>query len=107
LAGSSELCDFEMLHTRRSPSWVWTASISDFCRDEEACQLSVTNGDGGRDVVSLWRTTKLGCTVAMNREPFWNLKAPPGQFGSRPNSSGAEKVTRWQRSCYRRLVPGP
>lgn len=53
LAGSSLLYDFETLQTRRSPSWVWTASMSDFCRDEEACQFKVTMGEGALEVVRL------------------------------------------------------
>lgn len=73
LAASSPPCAFAMLHTLRSPSCVWTASMSDFCFEEEACQFKVTIGDGDRDVVSLWRMTNLGCTVAMNSEPFWKL----------------------------------
>lgn len=70
LAGSLVLYDLATLQTRRSPSWVWTASMSDFCRDEEACQLKVTMGEGAREVVRLWRIVKRGCSVAIKREPF-------------------------------------
>lgn len=45
--------DFAILQTRRSPSCVCVASISDFCREEEACHARVTIGDGALDVVKL------------------------------------------------------
>lgn len=70
LAGSSALYDFATLQTRRSPSWVCTASMSDFCREDDACQESVTMGDGPLDVVKLCRMVKRGWRVAINREPF-------------------------------------
>jgi hypothetical protein len=44
------LGDLLTLQTRRSPSCVCAASMSDFWRDEEACQARVTMGDGALDV---------------------------------------------------------
>lgn len=52
--------DFAMLHTRRSPSLVWDASISDFCLELDACHANVTIGDGARDVVRLCNIVNLG-----------------------------------------------
>jgi hypothetical protein len=45
--------DFAILQTRRSPSFVWVANISDFWRDEEACHANVTIGEGPLEVVKL------------------------------------------------------
>ena len=44
--GVSPLGVFGILHTRRSPSTVWAASMSDFCFDEEPCQANLLSGDG-------------------------------------------------------------
>jgi hypothetical protein len=65
--------DFAMLQTRRSPSFVCVANISDFWRDEEACHASVTIGEGPREVVRLWRIVNLGCSAAIRRDPLENL----------------------------------
>ncbi len=73
LAGSSLLYDLDTLHTRRSPSFVCEASISDFCLDEEACQARLKIGDGPLEVVRLCRIVNLGWSVAIKREPFWYL----------------------------------
>jgi hypothetical protein len=73
LAGSSALCDLDTLQTRKSPSCVCTASMSDFCRDDEACHASVTMGDGALCVVRLCRIVKRGCSVATSKDPFWYL----------------------------------
>src|SRR6478609_4466467 len=70
-AGSSALYFFATLQTRKSPSRIWTASMSDFCRDEEACHARFTIGDGPLEVVRLCKIVKRGCKVATNREPFW------------------------------------
>lgn len=42
-----------MLQTRRSPSCVCDANISDFWREEDVCHANVTMGDGPLDVVKL------------------------------------------------------
>lgn len=72
-AGSALLKALDTLQTLESPSLVWTASMSDFCRDEDACQLSETIGEGPLEVVRLCKIVNLGCRVATSREPFWYL----------------------------------
>lgn len=52
-AGSSPLEDLATLQTRRSPLWVWVESMSDFWREDDACQASVTMGEGVREVARL------------------------------------------------------
>ena len=59
-----------MLHTRRSPSQVWVASMSDFCLEEDACHANVTMGEGALAVERVWRMVKAGCNVAMRIEPL-------------------------------------
>ena len=66
--------DLATLHTLKSPSSVCTANISDFWREDDACQASVTMGDGALDVLRLCKIVNLGCSVAMIREPFWYLE---------------------------------
>ena len=73
-AASIVLDDLAMLQTRKSPSWVCVASISDFCREDEACHARVTIGDGPLDVVRLCKMVNLGCKAAIKREPLENLK---------------------------------
>lgn len=70
LAGSSALYDLATLQTRRSPSCVWTASMSDLDLEDDACQASVTMGEGPLEVVKLCKMVKRGCKVATRREPF-------------------------------------
>jgi len=71
LAGSSLVYALDTLQTRRSPSLVCTANISDFDREDEACHDRVTIGDGPLDVVRLCRMVNLGWRVAIKSEPFW------------------------------------
>lgn len=59
-AGSALLYDLATLQTRRSPSWVCTASISDFWRDEDACHDTVMIADGPLAVVKLCKIVNLG-----------------------------------------------
>lgn len=47
--------------------------MSDFCRDDDACQFNVTMGDGPLDVVRLCKMVNRGCKVAISNEPFWYL----------------------------------
>lgn len=47
--------------------------MSDFCREDDACQFSVTIGDGPLDVVRLCKMVNRGCSVAISNEPFWYL----------------------------------
>lgn len=70
LAASLLEGDFAMLQTRRSPSWVWVASMSDFCREDEACHARVTIGDGALEVVKLCSMVNRGCSEAINKLPF-------------------------------------
>jgi len=70
-AGSLLVWFFAMLQTRRSPSWVWVANMSDFCFEEEACHARVTIGDGLLEVVKLWMIVNRGCKVQIRIEPFW------------------------------------
>lgn len=53
LAVSLLVGDFAMLQTRRSPSLVCVANISDFWREEDACHANVTIGEGPLDVLKL------------------------------------------------------
>jgi hypothetical protein len=62
--------DFAMLQTRRSPSCVWVANISDFCLEDDACHAKVTIGEGALDVVRLCNIVNRGCNEAINRLPF-------------------------------------
>lgn len=52
--------DLATLQTRRSPSWVCEASMSDFCLEEEPCHDSVTMGEGPLAVVRLCKIVKRG-----------------------------------------------
>lgn len=63
--------------------------MSDFCRDDDACQFSVTIGDGPLDVVRLCKMVNRGCSVAISREPFWYLDGcQHGLFGAPPPLGG-------------------
>ena len=68
--GASAFGGFDTLHTRRSPSAVWVASISDFCLDEDACQLRESIGDGARLVISVCMIVKDGCRDASRIDPL-------------------------------------
>ena len=69
--GESPACEiFGTLHTRRSASDIWAASMSDFCLDEDPCQASPAMGDGALGVVRVCKMLKDGCSVAMRMEPF-------------------------------------
>ena len=59
-----------MLQTRKSPSAHCTASISDFCLEEDACQASPVIGEGLRGVDKVWRMVKFGTSDAIKTEPF-------------------------------------
>lgn len=75
LAGSTLLYGLATLQTRRSPSLVCTANMSDFWRDDEACHDTVTIGDGALEVLRLCKIVNLGCSVAIKSDPFWYLHA--------------------------------
>lgn len=59
-----------ILQTRKSPSEVCVASISDFCLEEEACQLNVAMGEGPRDVLRVCKIVKVGWRAANKIEPL-------------------------------------
>ena len=63
------------LHTLRSPSAVWVASISVFCFDEEPCHDKPVILDGALDVVNVCKIVKAGCNVATSIEPLRYLKS--------------------------------
>lgn len=105
-AGSSAVYDLATLHTRRSPLCVCVASMSDLCRDDEACHASVTIGEGVLDVDRLWMMVNRGWRVAMRRDPFWYLRSCEygvwrGRGGEVPNAL----LTQWQRSYSRQRAP--
>jgi hypothetical protein len=58
------------LQTRRSPSAVSVANISDFCFEDDACQASPTIADGPLEVVKVCKMVKAGRSVEMRIEPF-------------------------------------
>jgi hypothetical protein len=68
--GGSPIGPLGTLQTRRSPSIVCDASMSDFCFDEEPCQANCMMGEGGRCVLSVCRIVKEGCNAAIKIEPF-------------------------------------
>jgi len=100
--GASAVGGFDTLHTLRSPSAVWVASMSDFCLDEDACQVSVTIGDGARDVVRVCRMVKLGCNAANKMEPLLYLR----QCEDDVTWERIER-TLWHMSCSRTTAQWP
>jgi hypothetical protein len=73
LAVSLLVGDFAILQTRRSPSFVCVANMSDFWREEDACHAKVTIGEGPLEVVKLCNIVNLGCKAAISNEPLENL----------------------------------
>ena len=61
---------FATLHTRRSPSVVCVASMSDFCFVDDACHARCAIGDGPREVDSVCRMVNEGCNATINIDPF-------------------------------------
>ena len=59
-----------MLHTRRSPSIVCAANMSDFCFEDDPCHASLFNGDGARFVLKVCKIVNEGCRVAIKIDPF-------------------------------------
>jgi hypothetical protein len=68
--GDSAVGGFETLQTRRSPSNVCEAIISERCFVDDACHDRLTMGDGARDVVKVWRMVKDGCSATIKMDPF-------------------------------------
>ena len=95
---------FATLQTRKSPSEVCVASMSDLCFEDDACQASAAMGEGPLEVVRVCRIVKDGWSVAINIEPFWYL----GSFISimkRSNPPGYH-LTRCRMSYNPKPVPG-
>jgi hypothetical protein len=89
-----------MLQTRRSPSFVCVANISDFWRDEEACHANVTIGEGPLEVVKLWRIVNLGCRAAISRDPLEKL---PPQKLTRVHRRNGELIDTQEHMFYNPL----
>ena len=70
MEGGSPVFPLGTLHTRKSPSEVWVASMSVFCLDDDPCQASPVILDGARVVVRVWRMVNEGCNVAMRIDPL-------------------------------------
>lgn len=68
--GGSWLGGFGTLHTRRSPSKVWVASMSVLCLDEDPCHASPVILDGALVVVNVCNIVNDGCNVAIRIEPL-------------------------------------
>ena len=68
--GASAVGGLDTLHTRRSPSAVRVANMSDFCLEEDACQDNDVIGDGARDVMRVCRIVKDGCKDASSMDPL-------------------------------------
>ena len=71
--GVSAVAGFDTLQTRRSPSEVCVASISDFCLVDEACHAKLTIGEGARDVDNVCKMVKEGCKATSSMDPFMYL----------------------------------
>ena len=68
--GASAVGGLETLQTRKSPSEVCVANISDFCLDDDACHARLTIGEGAREVVKVCKIVKEGCKATTRIDPF-------------------------------------
>ena len=68
--GVSVFGGFETLQTRRSPSTVCVASMSDLCFVEEACHTRLATAEGERAAVNVCRIVKDGCSPTIMMDPF-------------------------------------
>ena len=75
LLGVSVPAGLPMLQTRRSPSALCTANMSDFCFDDEACHASPRMGDGALAVERVCKTVKEGKREAIRMDPFLYLSS--------------------------------
>ena len=71
--GTSAEGGFATLQTRRSPSAVWVANMSDFCLVEDACHVRVAIGDGPREVDKVCRIVNDGVKPARRTDPLLYL----------------------------------
>lgn len=74
--GDSAVGGLETLQTRRSPSEVCVANISDFCLVDDACQARFTIDEGARGVVKVCKIVKEGCKATIKMEPLRYLVYP-------------------------------
>lgn len=70
MVGGSWCGTLGTLHTRRSPSAVWVASMSVLCFDEDPCQDSPQMREGALFVVKVCNIVKDGRKVAISIEPL-------------------------------------
>ena len=70
VVGGADFAGFAILHTRKSPSNVCVASMSDFCLAEEACHARLTIGEGALAVVNVCKMVKAGCNDTIRIDPF-------------------------------------
>lgn len=68
--GTSAVGGLATLHTRKSPSKVCVASMSDFCFEDDVCHDRLAIGEGAREIVNVWRIVKLGFRETSRIEPF-------------------------------------
>ena len=71
--GASLFGGFETLQTRKSPSTVCVASMSDLCFVDEACHTKFATAEGARAVVRVCRMVKEGWSPTIKIDPFWYL----------------------------------
>ena len=74
-------CALGMLHTRRSPSTVCVASMSDFCLLLLPCQARQLIVAGARCVLRVCRMVKVGCSDTTRMVPFMYPTANVRQSG--------------------------
>jgi hypothetical protein len=68
--GGPAFASLGILQTRKSPSNVCEASISDLDLDEEPCHDKQLIGEGALCVFSVCRMLNVGTTFAINTVPF-------------------------------------
>ena len=78
--GTSAAGGFATLQTRRSPSIVCDASISDFCFVDEACQAKLTIGDGARAVVTVCSIVNLASCLGSTVDSMLAIRMDPFKY---------------------------
>ena len=78
--GVSAVGGFATLQTRRSPSIVCDASISDFCFVDEACQAKWTIGDGARAVVRVCSMVNLASCLGSMGDSMFAIRMDPFRY---------------------------
>lgn len=72
--GGSPFWTFGILQTRKSPSAVCAASISDLDFEDELCQARPTIVEGAFGLISVCTMVNEGWRQAMRIDPFWYLR---------------------------------